>query len=51
MNFSKHDRNYERFLAGPALVKDGKVDIGSYCHGPSQVSVSGKEFGARRKAF
>ena len=40
VNFSKHDRNYERFLAGPPLVKDGKVDIeGPYCHGPSQVSV------------
>ena len=40
VNFSEHNRNYERFLAGPALVRDGKVDIeGPYCHGPTQVSV------------
>ena len=40
VNFSEHNKNYERFLVGPALVKEGKVDIeGPYCHGPTQVRV------------
>ena len=35
VSFSKQDKTYESFLAGPALVKEGKVDIeGAYFSWP-----------------
>ena len=39
--FSEQDKNFEHFLAAPALVKGNKVQVeGSYCRGPSQVKVN-----------
>ena len=41
VSFSKHDKNIEKFLAAPGLVKDLRVNIeGPYCQGPSQVKVN-----------
>ena len=52
VNFSEHNRNYERFLAGPALVRDGKIDIeGTYCHGSTQVSVKVDKNVVHRETF
>ena len=40
VNFSNFDKSYENFLAGPMLVKDGKMLIeGSFCQGPSHIKV------------
>ena len=41
VNFANQDKAYENFLAGPTLVKDGKMLIeGSFCQGPT--SIKGK---------
>ena len=40
VSFSKRDKAYENFLAGPALVKDSKMLIeGSFCQGPTSIKV------------
>ena len=41
VSFSKHDKNYENFLAGPQLVKEDKMNIeGSFCQGPNHIKVN-----------
>ena len=41
VSFANQDKAYENFLAGPALVKDGKMLIeGSFCQGPSNIKVN-----------
>ena len=41
VSFDNQDKAYENFLAGPALVKDGKMLIeGSFCQGPSNIKVN-----------
>ena len=43
VNFANQDKAYENFLAGLALVKDGKMLIeGSFCQGPT--SIKGKAY-------
>ena len=40
VNFANYDKSYENFLAGPMLVKDGKMLIeGSFCQGPNHIRV------------
>ena len=38
VNFANQDKAYENFLAGPTLVKDGKMLFeGSFCQGPTSI--------------
>ena len=52
VSFSKQDKAYENFLAGPALVKDNKMIIeGPFVQGPTSIKVKADKNVVRSEMF
>ena len=50
--FANQDKAYENFLAGPALVKDGKMLVeGSFCQAPTSIKVKADKNVVKTESF